>query len=180
MAVFNHILSRMLDTVGDGSGTKIATANYASATEFKIAPPADKAYAITRLLVHVADTGNLDPDAYGVGITLTNGIKVEVRDGSGLVYSLTDTDLPVKKNADWGSYSFDTAALNYGAAGPTIEHYHVRWSFFKSDEPNSPFGETSNIILFGTDDTYFAVTLEDNFTGLDYHTFCVQGEIIDI
>jgi hypothetical protein len=158
------IVSRFLDTVGDGSGLYQATGNYLSAAEdFKIVPASNEVITLERMIVSVSDTVGMDADFYGNNLTLVNGIKVEVRDGSGLIFSLTDPQHPVFTNAGWAHYCYDASMLTWGTGN---ENLVVRWTFSKSGAP---------VVLRGIRGEYLTVTVNDNLTGLDEHQFLVQG-----
>lgn len=159
------IISRFLDTDGDGTGTKNANGNYSGAAEeFFIAPDEGEDWTITRMLVNIADEAVMQAEEYGnLGAALTNGVKVEVHNDSGLVYSLTDPNYPVKTNAGWAAYMFDVHLLTWGSGDELL---NGRWTFAKSGVPvrlRSRFGEK------------LVVTVNDNLTGLLNHQFLVQG-----
>jgi hypothetical protein len=163
----NKIISRFLDTAGDGSGTKNANGNYASAAEeFLITPDSGEQWWITRMIVSITDTAGMLQNEYGnLGAALTNGIAVDVQDDSGVLYSLTDEDVPVKTNAQWGAYCFDVALFSWGTS-PTNEELVVRWTFAKSGKP---------VQLRSWQGEKLVVTLNDDLTGLLTHRFLVQG-----
>jgi len=156
-------LFRYLDTDGDGTGTKNAVGNYATATDFYIEAPTavGSTYVIARMLVHIEDCNGLDTGAYGNGITLTNGITVTVKGEDGnTVLDMTD-GVPIITNADWGRQCYDTMLSNYGAGNDYIS---VRWTFSKAGSP-----------LVLNHRHKLCVTLHDNFSGLVDHYFMVQG-----
>lgn len=156
---------RYMDTVGDGTGTKSATGIYATPTEFKVVPAAGEVFELHRMIISLSDTaGSLDSGSYGNGIVLTNGIKVEIRNASGTIFALTN-DRPVITNAEWGHLCYDVNVLNFGTGD---EHLVVRWTFTK--------GYGGPFIVDGDKGEYFAVILEDNFSGLTEHLFHIQGE----
>lgn len=110
-------LSRLLDTTGDGSGTKVATGNYSDGgsglTVFKIAPGAGEIFRIARLITHYADEGPVNNGSvYGTNITLTNGIVVTLTDAHGTDVSLTNS-LPIKTNNDWGRWAYDITITSF-------------------------------------------------------------------
>jgi len=159
-------LVRVLDTNGDGTGTKEATGTYAVDTDFYIEPLADETnliYRLERLIVTVKDTTGMDADKYGNGITLTNGIYVLVEDSEGLLYSLTDPDKPILTNGDWSHYCYDADVKTWGTGN---EHLVVRWTFRKH-------GDSVNLRSWRGEK--LVVRLKDTFTGLLDHTFTVEG-----
>ena len=155
-------LFRYVDTDGDGTGTKNAVGNYASAAEtFYIAPPATKVFYIHRLIVTITDAGAPDSGKYGNNIVLTNGILASVTNNS------TEIDLcdgvPVKTNADWGRMCYDMKPDTFGAGNDSVT---VRWTFSKSGQP---------LILAGDRSDQFTITLNDDFSDLIGHYFMIQG-----
>lgn len=153
------ILSRYLDTNGDGTGTKNANGNYSVTPEqFYIDGPC----TLTRMIVMIEDTAGMQAEEYGnLGVALTNGVTITI-DRSGLdnnAVNLTD-GLPIKTNAEWGRLCYDVDVKSWGAGD---EVFLARWTFANA-EP----------IKLGDGDR-LEVTLNDDFTGLIEHYFKVQG-----
>ena len=157
------MFSRALDTVGNGTGTSNAVGTYATPTDFFIKPAAGQVFEITRMIVNVVDTVGMDADAYGNGITLTNGIKIFVADDTGDLFEITDAANPIKTNGDWAHYCYDADIKTWGTGN---EHLVVRWTFAKAGQP---------IVLHSTYGQKLIVRLNDTFTGLVEHNFIVQG-----
>lgn len=160
----NLILSRYLDTNGDGTGTKNAVGNYSGgAQSFKLAPPASTIYRVHRLLVTIEDTSGMTPTEYGnLGAVLTNGITVRVHNGTSTVVDLTD-GLPVKSNEQWGALCFDAVLRSWGAGNDVLA---VRWTFSAAGVPLRLDGDASEVL---------ELVLNDDFTGLVSHYFVAQG-----
>lgn len=160
-----RIISRYMDTNGDGSGTKSATGDYSvTAGYFKIQPPRNALYAITRLIVFVEDGGpTLSADEYGGLAALTNGIRVEVRDNTTDVKNDLTDGVTIKSNAAWSRVCYDATPSNYGSGNVFLS---VRWTFERSGGP---------IYLEGRNAERLVVKLTDSFTGLVDHTFLAQG-----
>jgi len=157
------MIYRYLDTVGDGSGTTDAIGNYATATAFKITPPSDRIFVLSRMIVQVVDNGNFDADKYGNNVTLTNGLLMCVRDSNeGILLDLCDNQA-IKTNAGWAAVCYDSREDAYGTGNSYLS---VRWTFSKSG---------AGIRIDGTQGQDFAVILEDNFSTLIKHVFMVQG-----
>ena len=162
-----EMISRYLDTVGDGSGTKQAIGDYSSGEDFKITPPSGQIYRITRLVVFIEDTRTFDPNKYGnLGDALGNGISIKTKNANGDIKDLTD-GIPITNNAAWGRVCYDATVSNYGGT-PANEALHVRWTFAKSG---------TVIRLVGDNGEFLAAELSDNLTGLIEHTFLVQGYV---
>jgi len=162
-----EMISRYLDTNGDGTGTKQAIGDYSAGVDFYIAPPPGQIYRIARLIVYVHDTRIFDPDKYGdLGGALGTGIFVKTKNASGDIKDLTD-GIPITENAAWGRTCYDATMSNYGGT-PANESLHVRWTFTKSG---------TYIRLVGDDGEFLTCELNDNMTGLIEQTFLVQGYI---
>jgi hypothetical protein len=72
------ILSELLDTVGDGSGTKdMAT----SADTYLLAPPAGLLYVIDAIHLVITDGAALDVDGWGSLAALTLGCNFDIKQG---------------------------------------------------------------------------------------------------
>lgn len=159
-----QINSFYADTNGDGSGTFEAVGNYSSApVSFSIKPKAGEILRIARLIVFIEDSGAMDSGFYGNGIVLTNGIKFMVRKNGVENHSQSTAQAPVKTNGDLASLCHDLTYASWGAGNTYIT---ARWTYTK-------FGQY--IRLKGDNSDSFNVILNDNFTGLIKHRFCVQG-----
>ena len=157
-------LFRLLDTNGDGTGTKNANGNYSGAADdFYIQPPAGETYVLYRMLVFIEDgTSAFSADNYGgTASALTTGVKVLVTDSSDTtIVDLLD-NVPVKSNAQWNALCYDAQFVSYGTGN---KYLVVRWTFERSGVP---------IVL--TDQQKLKVTVNDDLSGLDTHHFRVQG-----
>lgn len=130
------ILSRMADTVGDGSGTIFATGNYSgNPTQFKVTAQPDEQIFIERMIVGLEASDFSRSDFYGDTNALSVGITIYVTDDNGdIQYYLTDPDAPIKTNAQWAHYCYDYARFNTDKQSGT-EAAAVRWTFAKSGVP---------------------------------------------
>lgn len=156
---------RFLDTNGDGTGTKNATGNYASAADdFYLQHPANavtKCY-LHRMIIHIADSANPSADVYGnLAAALTNGIQFLVLDANGDTFrDLTDGE-PVKSNAEYGKFCFDVELDSFGSGADFIQ---IRWTFEKAGLPIQLSPGWS-----------FVARVNDDLTGLIDHYFNLQG-----
>lgn len=159
------IISRHLDTVGNGTGTKNANGNYSgAATIFKIQPSGGVNFRIRTLTVFIADNGILDAGSYGDAITLTNGIQVRIQNNSGTIVDITD-GVKILTNGNWARLSgFQNRMIDTG----TGDDY---WVFVISFREK--YGQ--DIRLVGSNNERLEVVLNDNLTGLTQHYFVVQG-----
>lgn len=156
-----------LDVNGDGSGSKNgAVDGSVTPAVFKYNVPAGKSFLLDRMLVYIQDSGTFDVEDYGNGVVLPSGIEIGV-------YNKSDDSLaldflagePVKSNGDWAANCFD---LNYFTFGTGDESISVRWTFTKTGG-----------YIYVSDDQYFAVTINDNLSGLTKHQFRIQGRLKD-
>lgn len=161
----NHqLLFRVLDTNGDGTGTKAATGDYSVTPGlFYIQPPVGTVYNINTLTVHVGDTGALTAEGYGAGIALTNGIAIKVKDGSGDLVDLLD-GIALIDNELWAHLYSRFTFQNFAAAAS-----------FYSSETIFPEKLGRALVLNGDSGEYLEVALNDDFSGLDHQHFIVTG-----
>jgi len=158
-------LLRYLDTVGDGTGNKFATGNYSgNPTEFKIVPLPNQIFRLRQALILIQPVGTLAQ--YGDSPALANGIKAEVRDGTGMVVDLLD-GIPITDNVQW-VFLADAALVNFKGAINAITGLFN--TFNRTGRP---------LTLDGGLGHYLAFTLRDDFTGLTHHRFFVTGSIDD-
>jgi hypothetical protein len=145
-------------------GTAQAISGYSNSTQMFYQPDAGKIAYIRRMIVHVQDTGGFDAAKYGNNLDFAFGIGVGVYTGSGatLVNDLVDGN-KIKTNADWGHVCYDVSLVDFGIGD---EFLQVRWTFGKSGQI---------IRLDGDRLDRFAITLDDNMTGLNDHRFVLQG-----
>lgn len=169
------LISRHLDTNGDGSGTKNAIGDYSGAQEiFYIQPSSTQIFRITRMIVLIrGDKSTFYTDSYGSRTALSNGIAVRTQDDSGTLIDFTN-NVPIKRNGEWGGYCFDSE-IYPASTGNTDTYLRVRWTFEKSGYP---------IRLVGSNNERLEVVLNDDFSlsggqnnPLDEHYFLVQGYI---
>lgn len=160
----NLLLSRYLDTNGDGTGTKNATGDYSVTPEtFYIAPAAGEVFRINRLLILVEDTAGMEADEYGnLGSALANGITARVHNGTATVVDLTD-GIPITTNAEWGALCYDVDLKTWGTGN---EFLLVRWTLAAAGVPIRLDGDATEAL---------ELVLNDNLTGLVAHKFLAQG-----
>lgn len=160
-----EIISRQLDTNGDGSGTINANGNYAAPTRFYIQPAPGEIIYIARLIVTIEDTTGFQAEEYGnLGAALTNGITLQ-RSVNG-VQTANYTPATIKTNADWGTYCYDVDLKSWGAGDEVIL---VRWTLQQSGV---------GVILNGDNLESLDIVLNDDLSGLITHFFVVQGHYI--
>ncbi len=129
------LISRHLDSNGDGTGNKNFIANYSAGGVDPVGqeiafiqPPAGKIYRIARMLVLISgkDT-NFKTDQYGSADPLVTGVQIRIQDDSGTVNDLTD-GLPIQTNGCWARVAYDSRF--YGNVSSNLNDYlRVRWTF---------------------------------------------------
>lgn len=153
--------SQLLSTNGDGSGDIEAIGNYSIPTEFYISPAENTTLELHRLLIHLTDTGSLDANSYGNGISLTNGVQLSVTDSSGTRILTNPT---IFTNSDWGKQCYDAQVLAFGQGDESL---NARWTFTRAGVP----------FILKEPSHRLSIILNDDFTGLNEHNFIVQGNV---
>lgn len=145
-----------------------ATGDYSlTPTEFEISAFNDSDVYITSITVYVEDAGNLDANAYGNGITLTNGIVFKIdRGGIGLIFTSAPA---VFTNAHYSRQFNSPLMLNDFGVGN--QSYTVALEF--SIDSSLPI-----MLREGTDDRFY-FELNDDFTGLEGHYFVMNGYLVN-
>lgn len=151
----------------DGDGTNQVTGNHlAAAAEYSASAPAGNAdvdlLIIQRLVVYIQDATAFRASWYGgIGAGLTNGLGLSINDSEGnKLLDLTGGE-SIKTNGQWGGICFDTHLSEYGAGSESLA---VRYTFEKSGSP---------VVL--TNGETLCLEANDDFSGLEAHTFFLQG-----
>lgn len=160
-------IHRYLDSVGDGSGTKNGGLDHSGAAEEYMLVPSGEIYRITKLRIFIEDTGGAFPyDGYGAIATgtVTNGVEVKVKDGSGDVLDLLH-GIPATSNSTW---------LHHGQL-ETISPFSTGYLMVVTLD----FAASGTVVrLDPTDNSqYLAVILEDNFSTIETHCFIAEGYV---
>lgn len=163
MATRKHI-NLLLSSNGDGTGTTNAIGDYSSTPlSLRYRPTnATEEFIIHRMIISVEDAGNFDADQYGNGITLTNGLRIYVKNSSDDILEEI-TSFPILSSGDLAAHCHDVTLFSFGIGNNILT---ARWTFQKSGIP---------IVLRGTESEYLEVYLNDDFTGLIKHRFVIQG-----
>jgi len=154
------MLYRILDTNGDGTGTKNAVGDYGTPEDFYIEAPAGYTYFLNRLLVHIGDASTLNGDEYGNKTALSIGATLKVLDGATEVLDILD-GLTIQKNADWGRVAYDVHIFDEGTGD---NYVMARLTFGAAGSP-----------LKLDPGQRLCVRLSDDMTGIDEQYFKVQG-----
>lgn len=162
----NKLLFQLASSNGDGTGTTNMIGDYSSAaTQITVTPASSDVYMITRMIVFVEDAGSFDSGAYANGITLTNGIDVLLKDGSGTITTLTP--FPITTNAEWAAMCHDVTVHDFGTGNTAMS---VRWTFERAGK---------QLKLDGSEGQFLEISFNDDYTGVITHQFLLQGYIYD-
>lgn len=154
----------------NGTGTADMIGDYSAAdTDFIFDPApiggAAAKFLLTGIGAYVQDAGSLDPNAYGNGITLTNGIKIIARKG-GLDLDLLD-GYPIKTNAHYTRQLWEVSTQIYGTGDESLQAIVYFNNVFQH-----------SILLDAALGDKLIIRLRDNFTGLTAHNFKAAGYLI--
>lgn len=160
------VIARFL--VKEGDTRKNANENYAGGAvkfELKASDFGQNAKLVLMdVLAYLQDSGSLDTESYGNGITLTNGVKIFVeKDGSAI--DLLDGE-PILWNSHYGKHGWGTTIQSYGSGDESLQ------AVIKFKEL---FGYGLELDA-ATDDRIY-VELNDDLTGLVEHFFKVAAFI---
>lgn len=157
---------RYADTNGDGTGLTNANVDGSiTPVVFKLEARGDEdGLEVARLIAFVRDTGSFDSGSYGNGVAMTNGITIGVYDANDILLTDILDGKAILTNVDWKRASYDITVSTFGAGSEAMS---IRWTFTAAGEP---------ITL--RSGRYIGVTINDNLTGLQEHTFQFQGKVI--
>ena len=163
-------IARKLDVDGDGTGNSSMNVNHSGAEEeYFISPAASTVNRIKRLILVVVDgTGGLEDEFGNLNAALTNGIKIQVKNGSGEVYDLIDDGATglngtIKTNGDLMRLATDFQKIVEG----TSDIIRATFDF------EAMFGFP--IRLDQTSGEYLAVSINDDLSGLTEMSAFVTG-----
>lgn len=162
--VAQSLIYQYLSTNGDGTGTTQMTGDYSGAgdEEFYIENTSPrKDIFLNRMIVSYNDTGSITALTYGCGITLAEGIKVEIQDADGVVLKDMLGGVPVIYNESWAQICYD---VRVGEALGANKIFGLRWTFGKSGSP-AVLKPGQKLVM----------TCRDNMSGLLLHSAMVQG-----
>jgi len=157
-------IDRLLDTNGDGTGTKNANVDGSSTPQlFKIGSEEGRNLNLARMVVSIRDTGTFTASDYGAAAALTNGIQVGIFDSNGDIVDDFLDGLNIKENSQWGRACYDVDLKTWGN-GPSM--LLVRWTFTRAGGfVYIPEGSTNT----------FGIKVQDNLTVLEEHYFFIEG-----
>ena len=160
---------RYLDTVGDGSGEKLATGDYSvTPQEFKIAPEPGEIFSIGTMIISLCDdlihAGSYGSMAKG---PLDNGIRILLKRGTKVALDITE-NFPIKVVADWARLAFN-AELKVWGSGQNNQFLIVRWTYERDGSP---------VTLSGDRNESLVLVLNDDFSHLTDHRFHIRGRTV--
>jgi hypothetical protein len=159
-------VDRVLDTNGDGTGTKDSSVD-GSVTQqiFKINPPAEGVIILERMLVEIRFTGAGRAQDYGdISGGLATGLDIGVFNESDDSLAIDYLDgIPIQTNAGWGRVCYDVDQKDWGAGDKFMQ---IRWTFTRAG---------TGTMLSEGDTAYFGVHIHDNLSTLVDQYFTVQG-----
>ena len=157
-----------LTQAGDGTGAANANGNYSGgATTWYIQPASDETILVSSMLLQIADSGIFAVTDYGsIAGGLLNGISIRSRINN-ITRNITGGAI-INNNWELSSVVDDFRVV----LGPSGNNWFMRaqWNFYER------FGVP--LVLEGFQNDRIEIILNDNFTGLDSHTFTVFGGII--
>ncbi len=152
---------QVLEFVVNNSGSVNANVDGSVTPQiFQVGPPENETWIISRMMIHIEDTGGTATNKYGSVNQLANGTIIRTNI-SGVIYNFTDE--PVDSNADWGEYNYDVTYLNFGG-GNANEVINSRWTFSN--------GGAYVKLEYGDS---FQVVIQDDISALVEHTFLIHG-----
>ncbi len=155
-----NLLYQKLRTAAGSSNMVVTTT-----TQFSYTPPSGKIALVSRVLFDIID-GAMQVDKFGGLAALSNGVKVEILDGQddSVILDFLDGST-IKSNFDF-SHVAGVDAFVEPTAGD--DELLVRWSISKT-----------GVHLYLPLTRKFAVTIQDNLTGIAHFDATIQGILVD-
>ncbi len=162
MATNSYPGSQVYQFARDPEGTHNIIGNYLSSPlTISAVPPPEENWDVHRMVVVIEGNGVSGPDKYGPMSSLNNGILFRVLEGDVEVLDILG-GISVKTNGDWSRRCYDVSAYGTG-----IHYLLFRWTFAKSGKP---------LRIHGAKNQSLELVFNDDFSGLDGHTFFFEGE----
>ena len=159
---------RFLTSVGDGTGTYNLNGNYATTPlqAFYRPPPAKKFY-INSFSIQISDNTAFNQLDYG-GITggLLNGVSLSMQANNITADFLNG--IKIKQNYEWFSFTPAVPLSTFA----NVQNQTMVVNIQVAEHFGLP------LVLNGTTQDKFFVTLNDDFTGLVSHTFLLRGRLV--
>lgn len=160
-------ICRILDTNGDGTGTKNANGDYQAGSDiFYIQPSASKIFRLSKMKIVIrGEKGKIKSDWYVEDSALSVGIQIRLQNDSGTIADFTD-NVKFKRIGDYGRLDSDIKLFNSSDESDTYGFAIIMWS---------PDADGYPLRLDGASNERLEVVLNDDFSTLDEHYFTVQG-----
>ena len=164
----DRALFRLLDTNGDGTGSKSAAVDGSSTPVIlKFQPEPGTVWGISSLHGIIADNApstSWTAENYGGIPTLANGVQVGVyrKNDEAVVKNMLDS-FTIRSNAGWGLVAYDTMVQDFGSGD---NFFSFNWRIAE-DLFYHP--------IYVGEDEFFGVQINDDLTGLTEHVFNVRG-----
>lgn len=148
------LLRQFASSVGDGTGT-VTAASDSSVTplELKVVPGSGQEYRIDRIIVLVEDNAALVGDKFGAA-ALTNGFRIQVKDGDDVVLLNIDAGVPIKRIADLWALGAEQIVDTTMTGGGTNKYAALILRFPKE------------VVLNGNTPSRLAITFNDDLSNL--------------
>lgn len=170
MSIFRPPLFDLLDTNGDGTGDRNAILDYSVTPGiFKIGPPSNEQliWYIHKIQIFIAGTGAFSGDKYGDLPALTNGIEIRIFNTNAVEtvfkFNSAEPDNNIRTNNDLLTISQSGVYNPFSGASKgfcAILDFGDNERALKLDPK---LGEELQFVL------------NDDFSGLQMHTFLIQG-----
>jgi hypothetical protein len=151
----------------DGTNENANVNGAVTAVPFYRGPPTGEIWAIHRMIVEIEDNATFTADNYGGVSTLTNGVELEVREGTtgALILDVLDSE-DITSIADWAAHCYDMTEHTFGSGNNFAV---ARFTFANAGRP---------IVLDGDRGEVLIARVNDDLSGLVNHKFMIQGHQI--
>lgn len=145
------ILSRYLDSKGDGTGTK--DMSVAVPNEYFIQPSGKTVHVIDKIIISIEDDAPIDADGFGGIVALTNGCLLKIKRGGSETVNLLDLfdGVPLKSHGE-------LAALDHFTTRDTLTGCIVRGMLDLKKSPIRLDGDLGEFLSFETKDNLSSLT----------------------
>lgn len=166
----DRLLSQLLDTNGDGTGTTDMAIDGTIPVEFKLTPPIDKLYIVESFTFVASGSTAIDSITEYIDLPqLTNGCLFEVTENFGASVKKDLVGNPIISNLQLLLTGADFTNLG-NANAPSLLNFVERY--------REVYGEALQINGKNTEELKFII--RDNISALDFQFLEVYGRIIDL
>jgi hypothetical protein len=154
--------------VGDGTNHLSNVNGSVTSVPFYVGPSSNM-WAVHRMIVMIEDNATFTADNYGGVSTLTNGVKMEIREGDAktgkLVTDLMDGE-KVHSLVQWADHCYDMTEHTFGSGNNFAV---VRWTFSNAGRP---------LVLDSRLNEKLVMLIDDDLSALVAHEAIIQGHEI--